>query len=271
MRMDVKKNLVLMVVVILFSQGVLGKEVVSVEELVQSCEYKNPGNDQRSVLVIELIDKEGNSRKNIYQRYWKNYLGKDGFVDKMVLFTEFPPDAKGTGFMRWGYTADQNKMADQWLYLPHLRKVRRVSVRDPGDSFLGSDLTYGDIEDRTIDDDNYSLLKVDEKEGAQLYQVKVVPKEEGALYSKKITWYMKPASGWEGCVRVRTDYYDIEGNIQKKQKLTWQKVSEAWVWNRVLVENVQTHHKSIFTVKDVKVNVGVPERVFTERALENGM
>lgn len=269
--MDVKKKLILMMVVVFFSRGVLGANTVNVKEVVQSCEYKNPGNDQRSVLAIELIDKDGNSRKNVYRRYWKNYKGADGFVDKMVLFTEFPPDAKGTGFMRWGYTAEQNKMADQWLYLPHLRKVRRVSVRDRGDSFLGSDLTYGDIEDRTIEDDSYSLMKMDEKDGAQLYQVKVVPKEEAALYSKKITWYVKPVSGWGDCVRVKTDYYDRDGNILKKQKLTWQKVSEAWVWKRVLVENVQTNHKSIFTIKDVRVNVGVPERVFTERALESGM
>jgi len=254
----------------LYSVGGLAAGDVAVEKIIQNCEYKNPGSDQRSVLTIELIDKDGNQRKNVYRRFWKNHMGEGGIADKMVLFTEFPPDAKGTGFMRWGYAASENKMADQWLYLPHLRKVRRVSVRDPGDSFLGSDLTYGDIEDRSIGDDTYDLLEGGSKNGVEFYQVEIKPKEDGALYSKKISWYKKDA-GWESCVRVKTDYYDRQGNILKKQKLTWQKVADAWVWDRVLVNNIQTGHKSIFTIEDVRVNVGVSSRIFTERALKKGM
>lgn len=241
-----------------------------VREIIKHCEYKNPGEDQRSLLSITLIDKDGNERENVYRRLWKNYHGSDGVLDKMVLFTEFPPDAKGTGFMRWGYQSSLNKLADQWLYLPHLRKVRRVSVRDPGDSFLGSDLTYGDIEDRDITDDEYRLLRHDEREGGELYAVEIKPKEENSIYSKKISWYAK-RSGWDDCIRVKTDYYDRQGNLLKKQILTWQKVDDAWIWDRVTVENVQTNHKSIFTVTDVKVNLGLDDDMFTERALKKGL
>lgn len=172
--------------------------------------------------------------------------------------------------MRWGYLATAKKMADQWLYLPHLRKVRRVSVRDPGDSFLGSDLTYGDIENRSIEDDSYNLLKKQEKAGVEIFLVEITPKEDDALYSKKISWYAKK-SNWDSCVRVKTDYYDRQGNLLKKQNLTWQKIDKAWIWEKVMVENVQTNHKSLFTVTNVKVNVGLKDRVFTERALIKGL
>lgn len=268
-----RKQLILAIVLgCSFPLGIAHAEpVADVMKVVQHCEFKDPGEDQRSILSITLIDKDGNKRENVYHRLWKNYHGEDGILDKMVLFTEFPPDAKGTGFMRWGYKASLDKMADQWLYLPHLRKVRRVSVRDPGDSFLGSDLTYGDIEDRSIDDDGYQLLNHDEKPGGHLYQVEITPKEEDALYSKKISWYAKPVSGWEDCVRIKTDYYDRQGNLLKKQNLTWQKADDAWVWDRVTVENVQTNHKSIFTVTDVRVNVGLDADRFTERALKKGL
>ncbi|ALP52144.1 hypothetical protein Tel_02730 [Candidatus Tenderia electrophaga] len=241
-----------------------------VREIIRHCEYKNPGEDQRSLLTITLIDKDDNERENIYRRLWKNYHGQEGVLDKMVLFTEFPPDAKGTGFMRWGYKSSLDKMADQWLYLPHLRKVRRVSVRDPGDSFLGSDLTYGDIEDRDISDDEYKLLRHDEQDGGDIYTVEIRPKEQNSIYSKKISWYAKRSS-WDDCVRVKTDYYDRQGNLLKKQRLTWQKVDDAWIWDRVTVENVQTNHKSIFTVTDVKVNIGLDDDIFTERALRKGL
>jgi hypothetical protein len=237
--------------------------------IVQQCEFKNPGNDQQSTLSITLIDKDGNERKNVYTRLWKNYHGKDDVADKMVLYTEFPPDAKGTGFMRWGYIAGSGKTADQWLYLPHLRKVRRVSVRDPGDSFLGSDLTYGDIEDRSIDADSYRLLDSDEKNGIEVFEVEITPKESDSLYSKKISWYAKKGN-WDDCIRFKTDYYDRHGNILKKQGLKWQKIKDAWVWENVVVENVQTQHRSVFSVSNVKINIGLEDGEFTERAIKRG-
>ena len=262
-------NLLLVVLAGAFVHSLGMAQEISVREIVNHCDYKNPGDDQTSILTITLIDKDNNERKNVYRRLWKNYYGESNVLDKMVLFTEFPPDAKGTAFMRWGYLASANKMADQWLYLPHLRKVRRVSVRDPGDSFLGSDLTYGDIEDRSVDDDSYVLLERREKAGGEIFMVEITPKESDSLYSKKISWFAKRSS-WEDCVRVKTDYYDRQGNLLKKQRLTWQKVEDAWVWDRVIVENIQTKHKSIFAVTDVKVGVGLDGRTFTERALKKG-
>ncbi len=255
-------------------QVFMGQSVVAqehdVREVIEHCEYKNPGQDQQSILSITLIDKDGNERKNVYQRLWKNYNGQNGIVDKMVLYTQYPPDAKGTGFMRWGYQSKTKKMADQWLYLPHLRKVRRVSVRDPGDSFLGSDLTYGDIENRSIDDESYTLLKNQKDTGLESYLVEITPKEDNALYSKKVSLYTKKAN-WDSCLRVKTDYYDRQGNLLKKQSLTWQKIENAWIWDQVTVENVQTNHKSKFVVTSVSVNVGLKDRVFTERALKKGL
>ena len=236
-------------------------------DIVRKCDFKNPGNDQRSILAITLIDKDENERKNVYLRLWKNYKGADGLADKMVLFTQFPPEAKGTGFMRWGYVSSENKMADQWIYLPQLRKIRRVSVRDSSDSFLGSDLTYGDIEDRSIEADAYTL--VSDKSSDSEFVIEARPKEKDALYSKKIHRYRKSAD-WDSCVRTRTDYYDRHGGLLKEQVLTWQKVKDAWVWDTVLVENVQNRHKSVFKVSDVEINVGIKKKVFTERRLKRG-
>ena len=246
---------------------VIAEETPSTEEIIKYCEYKDPGKDQRTRLTVILIDKEGGERKNIYRRLWKNYYGEKKVVDKMVLYTEFPPDAKGTGFMRWGYTSAAAKPADQWLYLPQLRKIRRVSVRDPGDSFLGSDLSYGDIDERAADADKHSLLRTEEINGKSYYVVESVPKEVKPLYSKKISWYRR-ADSWADCVRAKTDYFDLHSALLKTQSLTWQKVDGAWAWDKVIVENVQTRHKSIFGVSDVEIAVGLKDKQFTERNLE---
>ncbi len=254
----------------LASTSVFGGDDVSGSDIVRQCEYKEPGVDQVSRLSITLIDKDGKKRRNIYARIWKNYYGKDDVLDKMVLYTVYPPDAKGTGFMRWGYVPASKKMADQWVYLPNLRKIRRVSVRDPGDSFLGSDLTYGDIEARAVADDLHSILKEEVVGDTEYYVVESKPHEKGSMYSKKVSWYKKTADASE-CVREKTEYYDTRGNLLKKQELAWQRIGDAWAWDNVVVQNVQTGHSSIFKVTDVKVGVGLKDRRFTERGMKKGI
>lgn len=237
--------------------------------IVQNCDYKNPGTDQRSKLTIILKDKDNNERTNVYLRLWKDYKGQDKITDKMVLFTEYPPDARGAGFMRWGFTADTEKNADQWIYLPVLRKTRRVSIRDPGDSFLGSDLTYADITGRAVDQDEHKFVKIEEREGQSYYMVESIPKEKNPLYSKRVSWFLKTAD-WQGCVKSGVLYYDPKGEVLKKQSLTWQKVGDAWMWKKVEVQNVQAKHSSIFQIDEAEVNVSLDDEVFTERTLAKG-
>ena len=259
----------IVLVVFGFVQQVVAQDVDG-REVVAQCNYKNPGGDQRNKLSITLRDRAGNERKSVYQRLWKDFHGKDMVADKMVLFTEYPPDAVGTGFMRWAFTEDAGKNADQWIYLPELRKTRRVSIRDPGDSFLGSDLTYADISGRSLDQDEHKFIKIEEKEGRQLYVVESLPKEASPLYSKRISWFTK-AKDWEACVKVGVVYYDRKGQLLKQQSLSWQQVGDgAWMWRRVEVRNVQTGTSSLFEVDKAEVDVGLKDNVFTERTLKRG-
>lgn len=241
------------------------------DEIVRNCDSKYPGEDQKSELIITLKDQAGNERKNVYTRFWKDYKAVGNVVDKMVLFTTYPPDAEGAGFMRVAYTPESKRSADQLIYLPVLRKIRKVSVRDLSDSFLGSDLTYGDITPRRVEDDTHKLIRLDQdKRGLQYYVVESVPKEPDSIYSKKISWYTR-APNWDACFKVQVDYFDKRNSLLKRQGLIWQKVGPAWVWDKVFVENAQTFHSSHFEVKNVMINVDLKEDVFTERRLMQGI
>ena len=237
------------------------------KEIFERCNSKYPGEDQQSTLTIILRDKDGNERKNVYHRLWKDYKGVEGVVDKMVLYTEFPPDAEGAAFMRWAYTTASDKNADQWIYLPVLKKIRRVAIRDPGDSFLGSDLTYADISARDINADEHKLTRVIKRGDKEFYGVESTPRSgERSLYSKTMSWFEK-GQDWSGCVKRQVDYYDNKGVPLKQQIIKWQQVENAWVWSEVLVKNLQTSHSSLFRITDVKINVGLHDDAFTERAL----
>ena len=247
-------------------------EAITAETIVQRCDLDTyAGEDNRSKLTVILRDATGNEKKNVYRRYWKNYAGKKGNVfDKMVLVTEFPLDAKDTGFMRWAYKPETGKNVDQWLYLPSLKKIRRVSVRDPADRFLGSDLSYWDISLRLVNQDDHRLIDEKTQGGKTHYVVESRPREKKPLYSKLIAHYEKNGD-WADCNKSKIEYFDANGALLKVQTLTWQKVSDAWLWDVVEVNNRKTGHSSIFKVSEVVINVGLKDRLFTERMLKKGV
>lgn len=245
--------------------------VIDGKEIVAKCSIKSAGQDQRSRLAVVLQNpQQGLERRSVYRRYWKSYDGRDGVVDKMLLFTEFPPDAAGASFMRVVYDKASGKKVDQWIYLPLLKKIRRVTIRNPKDSFLNSDLAHADVEKRPLDLDDHTFLGIEEVQGIEFYRVESVPRENNALYGRRLQWFLKGET-WDDCISSRIDYYSVDrGVLEKTQFLKWQRVNGAWIWDRVLVRNAITGHVSIFVVSDVEVNVGLSDDLFTARTLRNG-
>jgi len=240
------------------------------DEVVQHCGYKYPGEDQKAQMTIIKQDRAGSEKKEVYQRLWKDYKGKDNVTEKMVMFTEYPPDSQGAGFLRVAYTPNQDKVEDQWIYLPSLKKMRRVSVRDPGDAFLGTDLTYADIAGRKPEDDTHTITKTMKRGNEDVIGVEDVPKDKSrSLYGKIVNWFVK-SDGWDTCRKEEVDYFDTKGEPLKRQTIKWQRVGDAWLWDEVHVENVRTGHVSIFRLTNAQVNVGLSDDVFTQRNISKG-
>ncbi|HXN06958.1 MAG TPA: outer membrane lipoprotein-sorting protein [Nitrospiria bacterium] len=223
--------------------------------------------DQTATVTLRLFTKDGDEKKITTRRYWKNYAGADGVATKTLFFTEFPPDSKGTGFLIWDYT-EAGKVNNLWLYLPSLRQVRQVSSRGQDDAFMGSDLTFGDMGQRRLEEDDHHLLK-EESCGEGLgdcYVVESVAKDKAGVYSKKIQWIAK-----KDFIAMKIAYYDQKGDLLKTQKINWQDLAGYKVFKTTEVSNVQTQHKTIFEISDVKINTGLKDDLFTERTLKTGV
>ncbi|MFQ5580720.1 MAG: outer membrane lipoprotein-sorting protein [Nitrospiria bacterium] len=234
------------------------------EIIRQSRELIYKVGDQKNTVTLNLIERNGAKKKIVATRYWKNYRREGGFDSKMLLLTDFPPDSRGVAFLIWDYS-EQNKTDDLWLYLPALRMVRRISAQDQNDAFLGSDLTFGDMGQRRIDEDDHRFLKVETYRGISTYVVESVPKEKVSLYSKKISWISKE----DGTV-LKIDYYDRNKKLLKRQTIDWQTLDNLKVWKKTNVTNVQNGHRTIFEVSNLEVNLGLKDGDFSERRLKTG-
>ncbi|MFQ5588844.1 MAG: outer membrane lipoprotein-sorting protein [Nitrospiria bacterium] len=218
--------------------------------------------DQKNTVTLMLVERDGTTKKIVATRSWKNYRGEGGIDSKMLLITRFPEDSRGVAFLVWDY-AEKDKSDDLWLYLPALRMIRRISGQDLNDAFLGSDLTFGDMGQRRIEEDEHALLKEEHHLGAPAYVVVSTPKEAQSIYSKKVSWISK--TDW---TILKIDYYDRAEKLLKRQTIEWQEVDQFSVWEQTQVTNVQNGHRTIFKVSDLTVNMGLQDQDFTERALK---
>ncbi len=236
------------------------------EEIMKNVDQRDEGQDQVSMSKQRLINSRGQERKRDSIYIKKNYKGKDGIDEKIIIFIQSPPQVKGTAFLNWSYV-EKGKDDDQWLYLPALRKVRRLSASDKEDSFMGTDLTYDDMGDRQVEEDVHKLLRSESLNGKDCYVVESVPKDKNYMYSKKVSWIIK--NEW---LPVKVEFYDRKGRHLKTQTFDgWKKVNGVWVIGKLEMANHQTGHRTVMPIEQVKVNVGVSDDMFTERMLTKGL
>jgi len=234
-------------------------------EIMTRVDERDDGEDQVSRAVFRLVNKRGQERTRKTVRYWKDYDGQDELDAKMITFFESPPDVKGTGFMSWSYL-DQTRNDDQWIYLPALRKVRRIAASKQGDYFMGTDFTYDDMGERKVGEDTHSLVRSESLEGADCYVVESVPKEKRYIYSKRLTWVDK--AEW---LPLKVDYYDKKDRFLKTLETKWQRVDGLWTWQHSVMANHLTGHRTVIAIEDVKLNTGLDDGLYNRVTLEKGI
>ena len=248
------------------AETTLGGESLSGADIVKHCYYKYAGDDQRSRLTITITAADGKEVKSEYHRIWKQTDGRDGVVDKVILFGDAPADIRGVNFMRWGYSAAGGKPADQWVYLPEMNMVRRVSQRDPDNMDWG--YTDEDLRIRGLDEDDHRLEPIAHIGDQDYYVVTSTPRHDSA-YGKRIAYFNKSET-WEECAPRQVDYYDKNGELLKQEFLTWQRINAAWVWGTAVMRNLRTKVTVTYQMRETAVNVGLEDRLFSERQLRRG-
>ena len=102
-------------------------------------DYRAAPENGESDMNMILINSKGKERHRFLHKFFKDY----GEVEKQTMFFKSPADVKNTSFMNYSYIDDRDD--DQWLYLPALKKVKRISGGSKDDYFMGSDFTYEDM------------------------------------------------------------------------------------------------------------------------------
>ena len=186
---------------------------------------------------------------------------------KTIMFFLYPNDVKGTGFLTVNYD-DVNKEDDKWLYLPALKKTRRISGKSSKtDYFMGSDFTYDDIGKRNVDEDTHKLLREESANGFDYYVVESTPKKDGEIFSKKLVWIRKDCD-----VVAKVEFYDKLGKLHRQMVSSdIKKVDGFWTVGKMEMKNVQTGHSTELLFLDPKYNIQLDSKIFSVNKLERGL
>ncbi len=241
---------------LIFAQDLSGLEVI------QNVYNRPTGNDMTGNLVMTIENSRGNQRVRKIKQYLKDF-GKD---EKKIMFFLSPADVKNTSFMTWSYDYE-SKSDDQWIYLPALKKVKRISSDSKGDYFMGSDFTYDDLGDRHPMDDTHTILREEVMGGKETIVIESIPKDEEYMYSRTVTWVMK--DNWIG---LKKEFYDEDDDLLKILTVDAQKsFGDVIILTKVKMHNVQRNQFTIMEFSNVEIDKGIPNNKFSERMMKRGI
>ena len=230
-------------------------------EIMVKVDERPDENDRKSTLKMTLINKRGRQRVREILSWSKDY-GKDS---KSIMYFQKPADVKGTGFLSWEYD-DPSKDDDRWLYLPALKKVRRISGSSKNDYFMGSDFTYDDMGGRSVNEDEHKFLREEEVNGSQCWVVESISKDKDYMYSKTIKWIRQ-----DSYIGAKLEFYDRQGALLKILTISdVRKQDGFWTAFKMEMDNKQEKHKTILELEEVQYNTNVKDSMFRVSTLERG-
>ncbi len=234
-------------------------------EIAQKVINRPDGDTRQSEMVMKLINKRGSTRERKLISYSID-VGKDKKDSKSIMFFLYPGDVKGTGFLTWDY--DQTgKDDDKWLYLPAMKKTRRISgSSSKKDYFMGSDFTYDDMGSRNVDEDTHKLLGEETVEGHKCWKLESTSKDKRDIFSKKIAWIRQDC-----LMAVKVEYYDKMNKLHRKLEMSGIKqVSGFWMASKMHMTNVQNGHQTILEINNPQYDKPMDEAKFNVTTLERG-
>ena len=257
------------------------QEGMSADEIMRISyhnKYSLCAKDYQQIGEVLYVDKSGFTRKRVWKRMRIVKGGADGISYKDIVVMTYPTEIKGLAVLTWTYE-DPNKDQNVWLWIPSLKKVRKISASQDDDAFMGSDFTVEEVSTRRFEDETYKLIgektfsgyKFEQTgevkfKGTPCFVIECKPKKPHWYYSKRIVWVDKDTGG-----TIFEEYYDKKGKLFKTlfREWVWANIGDKKYQSQISLEckDLRTGHRTSILMTDTKYDEGLSEQSFTVKAL----
>jgi len=229
-------------------------------DIMQEVKLRDTGwKDMSARLEMVLKNRNGDKHQRFMQM---KVLEMQGDGDKSLSIFNSPKDVKGTAFLSFTHALEAD---EQWLYLPGLKRVKRISSSNKSGPFLGSEIAFEDLSSFELDKYSYTYLR-DELQGTiDCFVIETKPQYEYSGYTRTIVWVDKARY-----IPVKIDYYDRKNSLLKTQIFNdyQQFLGKYWRSSNMSMENYVTGKSTQLLWTDYKFKNGFTKRQFDKNSLK---
>ena len=254
-----RQVLILLCIFFLATPPLQGAELDGLQ-IAQKVYDRDDGNDSFAKVKMLLIDKNDRKRLRTLITASKDY----GSVSKS--FTRFytPADIDGTAFLTWENNDGDD---DQFLYLPALRRVRRVVSNQKKNRFVNTDFTYEDLQRRKVDQDTHRIMKTEMVDDRLCWVLEIIPVDDtNSQYGRRVSWVAQDLY-----IPLKVEFYDKRGRLVKRLlNRNLKKVDGIWTVFDAEMQDLKKKSRTLMRISEIKYNRGIPDRVFTKEYMMHG-
>ena len=249
-------------------------ENLSARDIMVRVDDRDDGDNRIAEMQMVLIDKNGDTRTRKMKSFDKDLITDKGEEDRRrIMFFLAPADVKDTGFLTYDFDAYE-KDDDQWLFLPALKKTKRIASTDKSGSFMGSDFNYSDMTRKNLDAYDFKILKEADVRGAKTWVIEALPKTQEEIdssgYKKSVVFVRQ-----DNFVVVRAVHWTDTGDKLKYLDVTGlEQIDGVWTVTATSMttkKNKITEHKTNLTFSNIHYGQNLKDNLFTLRRLEKGL
>ena len=189
-------------------------------------------------------------------------LEVNGDGDKSLIVFDEPKDVKGTALLTFSHKVKDD---DQWLYLPALKRVKRIASRNKSGPFMGSEFAFEDLASQEVEKYTYKYIKDDELNGTPILVMERYPVSKYSGYTRQLVSIDK-----ERYIPLKIEFYDRKNSLLKTLVFSGyqQYLNNYWRADEMFMQNHQTGKSTLLTWKDYKFGNGLKDSNFTRNSLK---
>jgi len=189
-------------------------------------------------------------------------VDNDGDGDKSLTIFDTPADVKGTSFLSFSHTITPD---DQWLYMPALKRVKRINSANKSGPFMGSQFAYEDLASFEVDKYKYKYIKDDRLNNIDTFIVENYPQYKHSGYTRQLVWIDKTRY-----IPIKVEYYDRKNVLLKTLHFSdyQQYLDKYWRAHTQSMKNHQDGKSTLLTFSDFQFKNGYSNRDFSRNSLK---
>jgi len=229
-------------------------------EIANAADLADQGFESSVVGLTMILTNRHGQESTRYMKTMSLELTEDG--DKSLIVFDSPRDVKGTATMTYTHKEGPD---DQWLYLPSIKRVKRISSDNKSGPFMGSEFAYEDLSSQEVEKYTYKFIKEENINGVDAFVVERYPVDPKSGYKKQVVWYNKNNYRAE-----KIDFYDRKNALLKTLSYTGYQIylDKHWRADEFLMVNHQTGKKTRLKFEGYQFKTGLSEVDFTQNSLK---